>query len=395
MLRLLFAWASCLAACSLVTPLDDLRGGGSDASTDGLADSSPQGDAIDDMAIDVPLASCADAGYTVCGNACVDLQNDGNNCGACSHDCLGGACTGGACQVVTLAAGQAYPVDLAIDAAYVYWTIWGSTAGNFNDGEIRRCAITGCGGVPQTVTKSGSEPTSVAVDASYVYFGNHGDGSVAKCPLSGCAVPTPLAPGGSGLDPRGIAVDGTNAYWVSNADNTLYRCAKNGCNNAPTPFYTSLSGPWRVALDATNAYASGDTILQIPLNGDTPVVLATAASARGIDVGTTDVYFAKFFNGSGTVSKCAIGGCSQAPTSLIGSQNDPYDVAVDATGFYWSDNGSGDVMSCPLSGCPVNPTVLASGQNAPTRVRVSAKAIFWANSGTVGNTDGSIMMLAK
>jgi hypothetical protein len=39
-----------------------------------------------------------DAGYTQCGNACVDDQTDVNNCGACGNVCPGGAtCSSGAC----------------------------------------------------------------------------------------------------------------------------------------------------------------------------------------------------------------------------------------------------------------------------------------------------------
>jgi hypothetical protein len=42
---------------------------------------------------------CAE-GLTYCGGACVDLQSDPNNCGACGASCAGG---GGTCVGGTLA----------------------------------------------------------------------------------------------------------------------------------------------------------------------------------------------------------------------------------------------------------------------------------------------------
>jgi hypothetical protein len=42
--------------------------------------------------------SCAAFGSTLCGNACVDLQTDDANCGACGHACgPGGGCVAGVC----------------------------------------------------------------------------------------------------------------------------------------------------------------------------------------------------------------------------------------------------------------------------------------------------------
>jgi hypothetical protein len=40
-----------------------------------------------------------DAGYTSCGGNCVDLANDGNNCGGCGNSCgMGHSCVGGNCH---------------------------------------------------------------------------------------------------------------------------------------------------------------------------------------------------------------------------------------------------------------------------------------------------------
>src|SRR5580693_3063452 len=43
----------------------------------------------------------------VCNGSAVDEDIDPRNCGACGHGCLGGACSGGFCQPVTLAISDA------------------------------------------------------------------------------------------------------------------------------------------------------------------------------------------------------------------------------------------------------------------------------------------------
>jgi len=40
-------------------------------------------------------------GQIVCNNACVNTQNDSNNCGGCNHSCNGAACVNGVCQCPT------------------------------------------------------------------------------------------------------------------------------------------------------------------------------------------------------------------------------------------------------------------------------------------------------
>lgn len=330
-----------------------------------------------------------------CQGTCVDLATDGKNCNTCGHSCLGGACVGGACQPVALATGQAYPIDLAVDAAYVYWTIWGTSAQNYNDGEIRKCAIGGCSNRPITLAKSSGEPTSIAVDSTDFYFGNHSGHSIERCPLSGCAVPEVVASGVG--DPRGIALDANNVYSVAYDTGVVFKCAKSGCGSAPTPIASGLSSPFGIAVDGTNVYAGGSTVFQIPLGGGTPTTLATGQFARGIAVSQTDVYWANHTTGSsGLIARCAIGGCGKNPTVLIvQSSGEPSDVALDAQNVYWTNDKTGEIMRCPLAGCGATTVPLVTGQDSPQRIVVDSKAIYWVNAGTVGTTSGAVMKLAK
>jgi hypothetical protein len=79
----------------------------------------------------VCAATCA-SGFTACNTAtCADLANDRNNCGACGHSCASGRCANGACDttcdttqtqcavgaMTTLAGGDAYGVQNGVGSA--------------------------------------------------------------------------------------------------------------------------------------------------------------------------------------------------------------------------------------------------------------------------------------
>src|SRR5579859_4125816 len=116
---LLFAASSALilAGCA---DLSELTTGSCGTSCDGAVDSTVQrADASPDAG--TVLDGAADGGVDAACNPAT-LDTDGHNCGACGHDCQGGACSNGACQPVTLASGQSGIQKLVIDATTLYWT---------------------------------------------------------------------------------------------------------------------------------------------------------------------------------------------------------------------------------------------------------------------------------
>ena len=130
-MRLIVVVFALLACAPLpVTSSADAAPDGADAPAVPV-DTSAAGDATADAA-DAPVSpvdaavdarpSCPDhaervgaacrcvTGYTVCDGRCVDLFNDGANCGACATLCEGGICALGRCVAVTP------PVDAGRDA---------------------------------------------------------------------------------------------------------------------------------------------------------------------------------------------------------------------------------------------------------------------------------------
>lgn len=172
-----------------------------DVSTDSGwdGDTADEPDSQPDVVIDSPeddAAPACTATLVDCdgdeANGCeTDLTTDSKNCGACSHDCLQGACAGGRCQPFVLADGQASPGNVALDATHLYWAAQGA-----GGGVVR---VSRSGGPVEVVAQGALPPGGIAVDDEAVFWSEFGSGGsvwrLAKSDIGTTAQPTALASG--------------------------------------------------------------------------------------------------------------------------------------------------------------------------------------------------------
>jgi sugar lactone lactonase YvrE len=329
---------------------------------------------------DVATADASSCGDPACPGPCVDLDSDPHNCGACAHDCLGGACSAGTCQPVTLfaATDSSEEADwIAVDAANVYWTGYVAQA-------VMSAPI--LGGTPVLLTRADGNSHSIAINAQNVYWGDGTAGAVLAVPIGGGAART-IA---SAQAPYGVAADAASVYWTDQEAGTVLKAPANG--GSAVTLASGLSGPAAIAIDATSAYFTtfGGSVMKVSLDGGSPVALASGlgqGTLPGIAVGAQEVYWTDA--ATGTVMEVPIGG--GAPVTLASGQVSPGGIAADSSGVYWVTAGDGSagfngtVMKVGLDGG--DPVTLVSGQPYPSGIALDAVSVYWA--------DGDVLRLAK
>jgi hypothetical protein len=242
-----------------------------------------------------------------------DHASDALNCGACGHDCLGGACADGQCQPIALYAGHPAP-PLFLDDQSVYWTRWLRM-------EEHACPLLGLVRAPK-LTAPVQNPEIVAkqagfVDAwvkdGYAYYG--ADGCVDfyrtayRFPVD-AASPTIETVASFDIGGGGIA-PGANALYALVASASAVPVPYDVVSmpldgGAMTTLATNQVGAVALVTDDVNLYwtLNGD-ILSLPIAGGTPTTLISGASLQA-SLGT-------WFTADGALYYTAVG----SPTMTV------------------------------------------------------------------------------
>jgi hypothetical protein len=313
----------------------------------------------------------------------MDFSADPKNCGACGHDCLGGACMAGACQPVAIApVQQAY--EIAADNAGVYWTLEKMSM-------VATCAATGCGAAPGTLASGQAAPHGITTSNGAVYWVNRGaPGAVVRCASTGCPAGVTTLVSGLTTTASHVAVDATDFFWTETGPGTVSHCSLTGCVGAPGVLAASQPTPSKVVVAGSNlVWGSTLTTMHFcALPGCAPVTDLKHTAANIVADGAT-IFWA---DTAGSVNTCSLPGCVVTP---IAAEPGVLAVTIDATRAYWlvPAGQNLEIKACPRAGCQSPPTVLASMAGAPltgTGVPLASNdvAIYWL-------TATSVMMLAK
>jgi hypothetical protein len=418
-----------LAACSLITSLDGLEAqgdggeagspedsGGFDATANEEANDSGANDATvndsganDATAIDAPPVGDSTTPYdsttppTDAGACTADVRGDPDNCGACGHYCLGGGCTSGECQPVTLAVTHG-SVGLAIDSTFVYWA----------DNEARAInkvstALTHVG--TPTVVVSGADVQNVqgiATDGTYVYWTNKSAaGAVYRALPTGAGLTTIAS---NQAQPDWIASNGTTVAWTNQTSNQVM-AAPVTSDGGVAPRQLNLNGEngtvlAGIAIDSANVYyaaktAGGGLAERVSLAGGGLVGELGTATFVGIAADSNYVYWTGGSANPSVYQNTKAGTPTTEKAIAAGALICPLAVTSDGASVYFLDQGTtacappgndgGALYRIPIGNGGALPPPLVGGLSDPQAIAVDGTAVYWVTGGATG----AVMKLAK
>jgi hypothetical protein len=340
------------------------------------------------MACAAGFADCNGAGSDGCET---DLGTDGHNCGACGHDCKGGACKDRACQPLVLTPTKlGYgPSPVAMDDAAIYF---------FDAQDIAVCAKTGCP-QPTRLTSDGNQRTALAVDATSVYATDYALGTVRSCAKGGCNQKGTVLGPVNEPQPQGVAADGSRVFFTTITDvfhgvGKLVSCPKTGCGAAPSDVVTNLGFPRNLSVVGGKLlWQSSQGIWTCTLPGCTDAATIVAGGMGYMATDGATVYLTGY-GGESILSSCALAGCNGTPT-ILGTLSAPiaamaaddanlYFVEVQAIGYAWPTSR---IRWCKKTACAGASTLVDLDRWVGT-IAPDGAYLYWVD-------DGGLMRLVK
>lgn len=344
-----------LALCSLLACSGDPPVGGATSSSSGSSGNDGGQTGNDGGVIEAGpdgSISCTST-QVACGNACVEVATNGDNCGRCGHSCGGAKCSDGICQPQVIRAGLPGNINVAVGKGGVFFT---------HGLSVETCPLTGCVVAPaQVATFVNYEPgPPIAVGDDAVFFKGAPDQNTIRpnayhCPVTGTCTLKSIDVDGFG-DIGSIAAFKAEAYtWTSRTLSHHSGCDKTGCANKEPLMAGGSPGGERLFADATGVYYidGAGALRGCPASGTcTPSTIATGmATALGMQSAGGKLYVALPGDGAnrGSIRICNSTTCEPANFSNrpLGNVSS---FAVDGRGVYWFTDAH-DLRSCPIAGC--------------------------------------------
>lgn len=329
--------------------------------------------------------------------------DDPNNCGACGHSCLGGACARGQCQPVVLAENQTLEHDplvpdaIAVDATHVTW-VTGS--------RLSRVPIGG--GAVHVLGTYPVSPEKMRVVGEHLYLMSGSRDAVVRLPKSGGAIEkvTPQIPDVQTVQTFDVVADAVawsamrkdaNDVWITH----LFFCSL-PCTQPEEPWKADGPSPRSIGRSATSLYAS---------------YYFSDGSGEGVDALTADykpALVTNFFNeliveempneahafgaAMGAVARAVLprtrpeGNQPHVPDKVLASDPDLWvrGLTLVGTDLYWAGSMPGApsaIFRVDKRGASL-PEAILSGWNVTT-ITASDEAIYFSTA------DGKIAKLAR
>lgn len=314
-------------------------------------------------------------------NGCeVDLQGP-SDCGACDHDCLGGACTQQQCQPVDIAQSQDQPLGLDVESGTIFWS-------NVSGGEVYAHSVQP-GGPPTLIAQGLMSPETVVADGSKVYWADTHGGGIGRANYDG-SLPQPDWLTSSDATNTRLLVNGPSHLYLLRINEGAYRANK----VPPTSVHAIGTGwAWGGFLDDDTLYWSDHNqgeIRSADVSTDGPfdvnTVVTDTPNAFAVYVHDDVLYWTTDGTGTdGTVNAMPIGGGDVV--QFTDTARFPEDIVVDDDYVYWVEwSPDGSLYRARHDGTDVTAVLPAFSAG----IEQDEHAIYW-----VDQTDGRIRKLAK
>jgi hypothetical protein len=151
--------------------------------------------------------------------------------------------------------------------------------------------------------------------------------------------------------------------------------------------------PGSIVVDRANVYwidsasqgLTDGAIMKVSRAGGTPIAMASGYRPVDIAVDASGVYFTDDWFGA--IFKVPLAG--GAPTMLAAGQSGPTGIALDATNVYWTDQVKGTVSCVPVGGGSTR--ILATGQPGAYGVAVDATSVYFTAMNLSAVAGGMVM----